>query len=420
MNTAAHDTGGRAMKRVVVTGIGGITPLGHDWTTIQARLRQFRNAVRRMHEWDYFDALNGRLGCPVDDFSVPSNWSRKHVRSMGRVAQLAVAASERALDDAGLLGNPDITDGRMGVAYGSSGGSIEPAKTIGRMLETGSMQGVTATSYIQMMAHTTAVNVGVFFGLKGRIITTSSACTSGSQAIGYGYEAIQHGKQTLMLCGGAEELSGPGAAVFDTLFATSTRNDTPQVTPRPFDAKRDGLVVGEGATTLVLEEYEHAVARGASIYAEIVGFGTNSDGQHITQPTRETMAAAMRMALADADLPPAAIGYVSAHGTATDRGDVAESHATADVLGTGVPISSMKSYVGHTLGACGAMEAWWAIEMMRGGWFAPTINLETPDPECAPLDYLTGEGREIRTGYVMNNNFAFGGINTSLIFKAYG
>ena len=408
------------MKRVVVTGIGGITPLGHDWTTIEARLRQFRNAVRRMHEWDYFDALNGRLGCPVDDFSIPSTWSRKHVRSMGRVAQLAVAASERALDDAGLLGNTDITDGRMGVAYGSSGGSIEPAKTIGRMLDTGSMQGVTATSYIQMMAHTTAVNVGVFFGVKGRIITTSSACTSGSQAIGYGYEAIQHGKQTLMVCGGAEELSGPGAAVFDTLFATSTRNDTPQITPRPFDAKRDGLVVGEGATTLILEEYEHAVARGARIYAEIVGFGTNSDGQHITQPTRETMAAAMRMALADANLPPTAIGYVSAHGTATDRGDVAESHATADVLGTGVPISSMKSYVGHTLGACGALEAWWAIEMMRGGWFAPTINLDTPDPECAPLDYLTGEGREIRTGYVMNNNFAFGGINTSLIFKAYG
>ena len=408
------------MKRVVVTGIGGITPLGHDWATIEARLRLFRNAVRRMHEWDYFDALNGRLGCPVDDFRVPSTWSRKHVRSMGRVAQLAVAASERALDDAGLLGNTEITDGRMGVAYGSSGGSIEPAKTIGRMLETGSMQGVTATSYIQMMAHTTAVNVGVFFGLKGRIITTSSACTSGSQAIGYGYEAIQHGKQTLMVCGGAEELSGPGAAVFDTLFATSTRNDTPDVTPRPFDAKRDGLVVGEGATTLILEEYEHAVARGARIYAEIVGFGTNSDGQHITQPTRETMAAAMRMALADADLPPDAIGYVSAHGTATDRGDVAESHATADVLGSGVPISSMKSYVGHTLGACGALEAWWAIEMMRNGWFAPTINLDAPDPECAALDYLTGEGREIRTRYVMNNNFAFGGINTSLIFKALG
>jgi 3-oxoacyl-[acyl-carrier-protein] synthase II len=419
MNNAANVTGGRAMKRVVVTGMGGITPLGHDWATIEARLRQFRNAVRRMGEWDYFDALNGRLGCPVDDFVLPPHWSRKHVRSMGRVAQLAVAASERALADAGLLGNEQITDGRMGVAYGSSGGSIEPAKTVGRMLETGSMQGVTATSYIQMMSHTTAVNVGVFFGLKGRVITTSSACTSGSQAIGYGYEAIQNGKQTLMVCGGAEELSGPGAAVFDTLFATSTRNDTPGQTPRPFDASRDGLVVGEGATTLILEEYEHAVARGARVYAEIVGFGTNSDGQHITQPTRETMGAAMRMALADAGLAPSTIGYVSAHGTATDRGDVAESHATADVLGSTVPVSSMKSYVGHTLGACGAMESWWAIEMMRAGWFAPTINLETPDPECASLDYVVGEGRHLRTDYVMNNNFAFGGINTSLIFKAH-
>ncbi|MEX1826516.1 beta-ketoacyl-ACP synthase [Luteibacter sp. CQ10] len=412
-----HTSPFRAPRRVAITGIGGITPLGHDWTTIEARLRARRNAIRRMSEWDYFDALNGRLGSPVDDFAVPTHWSRKHLRSMGRVAQLAVAASERALADAGLLDDPAIRDGRMGVAYGSSGGSIEPARTVGHMLDTGSMQGVTATSYIQMMAHTTAVNVGVFFGLKGRVITTSSACTSGSQAIGYGYEAIQQGKQTFMLCGGAEELSGPGAAVFDTLFATSTRNDTPDLTPRPFDAKRDGLVVGEGAVTLILEDYDHALARGATIHAEVVGFGTNSDGVHITQPTRETMAAAMRMALADANLDASAIGYVSAHGTATDRGDVAESHATADVLGTHVPISSMKSYVGHTLGACGALESWWAIAMMRRGWFAPTINLDTPDPECAALDYVTGEGRAIRTDHVMNNNFAFGGINTSLIFR---
>jgi 3-oxoacyl-[acyl-carrier-protein] synthase II len=406
------------MKRVVVTGIGGITPLGHDWAQIESRLRAFRNAARRMPEWDYFDALNSRLGCPVDDFKLP-DWPRRHVRSMGRVAQLAVAASERALHDAGLHGNASIADGRMGVAYGSSGGSIEPVRVMGRMLETGSMQGVTATSYIQMMAHTTAVNVGVFFGLKGRIIPTSSACTSGSQAIGYGFEAIQQGKQQLMLCGGAEELSGPGVAVFDTLFATSTRNDEPQLTPRPFDRARDGLVVGEGATTLVLEEYEHAKARGARIYAEIVGFGCNSDGNHITQPTSETMAAAMRLALNDAQLAPEAIGYVSAHGTATDRGDVAESHATAEVLGARVPISSMKSYVGHTLGACGALESWWAIEMMRGGWFAPTINLTDIDPACAELDYVVGNGREIDTPYVMNNNFAFGGINTSLIFKAH-
>ena len=407
------------MKRVVITGMGGITPLGHDWPQIAARLREGRNAVRRMPEWDFYESLNSRLGCPVDDFKIP-DWPRKHLRSMGRVAQLAVAASERALRDAGLLDDASIGDGRMGVAYGSSGGSVEPVRVMGRMLETGSMQGVTATSYVQMMAHTTAVNVGVFFGLKGRILPTSSACTSGSQAIGYGYETIQQGKQKLMLCGGAEELSGPGVAVFDTLFATSTRNDDAPLTPRPFDQARDGLVVGEGAATLVLEEYEHARARGARIYAEIVGFGCNSDGNHITQPTSETMATAMQLALQDAQLSADAIGYVSAHGTATDRGDIAESHATAQVLGKRVPVSSMKSYVGHTLGACGALESWWAVQMMRDGWFAPTINLSKPDAACAELDYIVDGGREIGAEYVMNNNFAFGGINTSLVFRALG
>ncbi len=412
----AQAPAGNVSRRVVVTGFGGITPLGDTWASIGARLRTCKNAVRYMPEWDYFDALNSRIGCPAD-FTLPA-WPRKQVRSMGRVAQLAVAASERALADAGLAGNSDIQDGRMGVAYGSSGGSIEPVRVVGRMLETGSMQGVTATSYIQMMAHTTAVNVGVFLGLKGRIIPTSSACTSGSQAIGYGYEAIRYGKQKLMLCGGAEELSGPGVAVFDTLFATSSRNHEPALTPRPFDRARDGLVVGEGAVTLVLEEYEHAIERGARIHAEVVGFGCNSDGMHITQPTAATMAVAMQQALDDAALQAHDIGYISAHGTATDRGDVAESHATAQVMGTGTPISSMKSYVGHTLGACGALESWWAIEMMREGWFAPTINLTEVDPECAPLDFIVGEGRRIDTPLVMNNNFAFGGINTSLIFKA--
>jgi len=407
------------MKRVVITGMGGITPLGHDWSDIEQRLRLGNNAVRRMPEWDFFESLNSRLGCPVDDFQIP-DWPRKHLRSMGRVAQLAVAASERALRDAGLHGDAGIGDGRMGVAYGSSGGSVEPVRVMGRMLETGSMQGVTATSYVQMMAHTTAVNIGVFFGLKGRIVPTSSACTSGSQAIGYGYEAIQQGKQTLMLCGGAEELSGPGVAVFDTLFATSTRNDEATLTPRPFDRARDGLVVGEGAATLVLEEYEHARARGARIYAEIVGFGCNSDGNHITQPTSETMSTAMQLALKDAQISSEAIGYVSAHGTATDRGDIAESHATAQILGKRVPVSSMKSYVGHTLGACGALESWWAVQMMRDGWFAPTINLSEPDAACAELDYIVGSGRVMGTEYVMNNNFAFGGINTSLIFRALG
>src|SRR5690606_5849537 len=179
-----------------------------------------------------------------------------------------------------------------------------------------------------------------------------------------------------------------------TLFATSTRNDSPGLTPRPFDRDRDGLVVGEGAVTLILEEREHALARGATIHAEIVGFGTNADGAHITQPQSETMAGAMRLALEDAGLDAGAIGYVNAHGTATDRGDIAESHATLEVLGDKIPVSSLKSYFGHTLGACGALEAWLSIEMMNESWFAPTINLDHPDPNCAALDYIMGEVRK--------------------------
>lgn len=403
------------MKRVVVTGMGGITALGETWETIEANLRAGKNGVRYMAEWDRFEGLNTRLAAPVN-FTPPAHYPRKMLRSMGRVALLSLRASEVALQQAGLLDDPVIQSGAMGIAYGSSSGSIEPVQIFGRMMDTGSMQGVTSTSYIQMMSHTSAVNVGLYFGLKGRVIPTSSACTSGSQAIGYAYEAIKTGKQTMMLAGGAEELSAAHAAVFDTLFATSTKNDTPDLTPRPFDKSRDGLVVGEGAASLVLEEYEHAKARGAKILAEIVGFGTNSDGAHITQPEAETMAAAMRLALEDAQLDPTAIGYISAHGTATDRGDVAESQATAAVLGHHMPISSMKSYLGHSLGACGAIEAWWAIEMMNRGWFAPTLNLTDPDPACASLNYLTGSTRALNPEYVMSNNFAFGGINTSLIF----
>jgi len=405
------------MKRVVVTGMGGVTALGDQWDSIESALRAGRNAVRRMPEWDFYDALHTRLACPIPGFAMPAHYPRKKSRSMGRVALLAVRASELALSDAGLLDDRSIADGRMGVAYGSSSGSIEPIRAFGVMLETGSMQGVTSNSYIQMMPHTTAVNVGLFWDLQGRVIPTSSACTSGSQAIGYAYEAIAWGKQTMMLAGGAEELSAPGVAVFDTLYATSTRNDSPELTPRPFDQARDGLVVGEGAATLVLEEYEHARARGATIHAEVVGFASNSDGGHMTQPCAATMAQALRMALADAGLPPEAIGYVSAHGTATDRGDVAESAAVAQILGDRIPISSMKSYLGHTLGACGAIEAWWALEMMQRDWYAPTLNLTQVDPACAPLDYIQGSGRTLAAEYVMSNNFAFGGINTSLIFK---
>ena len=407
------------MKRVVVTGMAGITALGDRWEVVEVQLRERRNAVRRIAEWDCYAALNTRIGAPIDNFRIPAHYPRKMIRSMGRVSLLAVRASEMALIDAGLLDDPSISDGRMGIAYGSSSGSLEPVKVFGRMLDNATMEGVTSTSYIQMMPHTTAVNVALNFGLKGRVIPTSSACTSGSQGIGYAYEAIRFGRQTMILAGGAEEFSVAAVAVFDTLFAASCRNDDPESSPRPFDVARDGLVVGEGAATLVLEELEHAKARGATIYAEIVGFASNSDGSHITQPEQATMAVVMQQALADARLPASEIGYVSAHGTATDRGDIAETQATQKVLGAGMPISSMKSYIGHTLGACGAIEAWWTIEMMRRMWFAPTINLRELDPACGALDYVVGDGRRIDTGHAMSNNFAFGGINTSIIFKRY-
>jgi 3-oxoacyl-[acyl-carrier-protein] synthase II len=338
-------------------------------------------------------------------------------RSMGRVSVMATKATECALEQSQLLNCEALTNGDTGISYGSSIGSTPPIVAFGDLLKNNDMSGITATSYIQMMNHTTAVNLGVFFGVKGRIHTTSSACTSSSQGIGYAYEAIKYGKQKLMIAGGAEELCISAVAVFDTLFATSTRNNEPHLTPRPFDADRDGLVIGEGAATLILEEYEHAVARGAPILAEIVGFATNSDGVHVTQPESETMATAMKLALADAKLPATEIGFVSAHGTATDKGDVAETSATEIVLGKNKPISSLKSYLGHTLGACGALEAWASIEMMDRQWFAPTLQLNNIDPRCGELDYITDQGMKIDTEYVMSNNFAFGGINTSLILK---
>jgi 3-oxoacyl-[acyl-carrier-protein] synthase II len=404
-------------KRVAITGMAGISPIGQDWATVEANLRAGRTGIRRMDDWDKYEGLITRLGAPVADFVQPAHYSRKSVRSMGRIALLATRASELALIDAGLLGDPILQSGRVGVAYGSSAGNTAAVADFGNMLLHHRTDGISATTYIKMMPHTAPVNIGVFFGLRGRVYTTSSACTSGSQGIGYGYEAVRSGAQTIMIAGGAEELCPTEAAVFDTLYATSTRNDTPELTPRPFDADRDGLVIGEGAGTLILEEWEHAKARGAKIIAELVGFGTNTDGAHVTQPEAETMQIALQLALEDAGIDPAAIGYVSAHGTATDRGDVAESQATANVLGSRMPISAFKSYTGHTLGACGALEAWVSLNMMRDGWFHPTANLRTIDPKCAELDYIAGEGRHIDCEYVMSNNFAFGGINTSLIFK---
>lgn len=405
-------------KRVVITGMGGITALGDNWDTIKAGLLKKENAVQTMNEWQVYNGLHTMLAAPVPHFELPcETYSRKKIRSMGKVALMSVRATEFALQDAKLLDDPILKSGQVGVAYGSSTGNVEAVKDFGEMLINFDTGNITGNTYVKMMPHTTSVNIALFFGLTGRLITTSTACTSGSQSIGYAYEAIAYGKQKIMIAGGAEELSPTESAVFDTLFATSCKNDEPKLTPAPFDKNRDGLVIGEGACSLVLEEYEHAKARGAYIYAEIVGFATNCDASHITQPKKETMQICMASALEDAALSPQNIGYISAHGTATDRGDIAESNATADIFADKVPFSSLKSYFGHTLGACGSIEAWLSIKMMQEGWFTPTLNLHEVDPQCGNLDYIIGDIRKVDCEFIQSNNFAFGGINTSLIFK---
>jgi 3-oxoacyl-[acyl-carrier-protein] synthase II len=404
------------MRRVVVTGMAGITSLGQSWEEIENNLKAGASGVQRMSSWERYADLLTRLGAPVLDFTLPPHYSRKTIRTMGRVAQMAVRATELALEDAALKDDAILKSGRVGVAYGSSTGSTDAIRDFGNMLTTGESGNINATTYIRMMGHTAAVNIGVHFGLQGRVIPTSSACTSGSQGVGYAYETIRFGLQDAMVAGGAEELCVSEAAVFDTLYATSTRNDAPKTTPAPFDKSRDGLVIGEGACTLVLEERERALARGARIYAEIVGFASNSDGDHVTHPNTTTMERVMRMALHEAGLPPEAVRYINAHGTATEHGDIAESQATFRIFGQKTPVSSLKGHFGHTLGACGALESWATIQMMRGGWFAPTRNLKTVDERCGDLDYVRDEGRKLDVDVAMNNNFAFGGINTSLIF----
>ena len=406
-------------RRVVVTGMAGLCPLGHDWTTVRAKLRGGVSGVSSRPEWSAYDGLQTRLAAAVDGFEAPAHWPRKKTRSMGRVSLLAARATELALQDAGLLDAPVLASGRTGIAYGSTSGSPPAMEIYARQFLGHSFKGIAATDYVQFMSHTCVSNLAVFFGVRGRLIPTCSACTSGSQGIGFAYETIRDGRQDVMLAGGAEELHPIDAAVFDIMYAASTRNDAPTTTPRPFDRDRDGLVVGEGAATLVLEDLEHARGRGAAIRAEIVGFGTNCDGRHITSPDEDGMQRVMHLALEDARLDVDRVGYVNAHGTATRLGDAAESRATHRVFGERVPVSSLKGFMGHTLGACGALEAWITLAMMREGWLAPTLNLEHIDPECAPLDYVMAGPRTAEVEVAVSNNFAFGGVNTSLIFRRW-
>jgi 3-oxoacyl-[acyl-carrier-protein] synthase II len=405
-----------APQRVVITGVGVTSPIGDTYDEVATSLQEGRHGIRSMPEWDRIGDLRTKLA-GVADVQLKGRYKRKKVRSMGRVSLLATYASEVAIADAGL--DPElVSSGRVGLAYGSTTGSSDAMEEFcGTLFTNYSLKGLSANSYLKMMSHTCAANLALFFGIRGRIIPTCSACTSGAQAIGYAYESVKYGLQEVMIAGGAEEIHFASAATFDLMWATSAGyNDRPELSPRPFDKERDGLVIGEGAGTVILESYDRAVARGATIYGEIVGYGTNCDGMHVTAPSAAGMAGAMVLSLKDAGLDPAVIDYVNAHGTATELGDIAESQATREVFGRAAPISSTKSFTGHTLGACGALEAIFSLAMMERGFLAPTRNLVEVDPRCAELDYIR-ELRRASPRTIMSNNFAFGGVNTSMILR---
>jgi len=334
------------------------------------------------------------------------------------VALLATYATERAVEHAGLTESL-LRSGAVGLAYGSTHGSSAAMERFAEgFIRRGDLRSAGSNVYLQFMSHTCAANLALFFGIRGRVVPTCAACASGSMAIGQGFEAVRDGVQDIMICGGADELHVTSVGVFDVMFATSTRyNDAPEESPRPFDRARDGLVVGEGAGTLVLESWEHATRRGAPILAEVVGYGASCDGTHVTAPSAEGMADCMRRALRSAELGPEDVDYVNAHATATRVGDQAESHATHAVFGDRVPVSSTKGFTGHTLGASGAHEAAFCVGMLERGFVAPNRNLRDLDPECAPLCYVTGDAWERALEVVMSNSFAFGGINTSLLLR---
>lgn len=405
-------------RRVVVTGMGALSPLGNSVKENFDRLHVYENKIEVLESLKEYSGLNSNLASVIKDFKIPEHYSRKTLRTMGPVSVMSLFVTEQALEQAGIeQGGELIRGGRLGVAYGSSSGSVEPLLDFYSMINTKVVRNITSSTYMKMMPQTTAVNISLYLKTTGRIIPSGTACTSGSLSIGYAYEAIKYGLQDVMIAGGAEEFSPTQVAIFDTLYATSSKNETPKKTPSPYDAERDGLVIGEGAATLVLEEYEHAKARGAKIIAEVAGFASNTDGTHMTQPNARTIQVAIEKSMECAGVDSSEICYVNGHGTATTQGDIAETTATAAAFKYPVPISSMKSYIGHSLGACGAIEAAMTIEMLNSDWYMPTLNLKNVDSSCGELDYIINEGRVIRGEYAMSNNFAFGGVNTSLIFK---
>lgn len=406
-------------RRVVITACSAITPIGYGKKGIVDSLRQGTSGVGPLRDDGLLSKhIHSRVFGTVD-YPIEYDFKRNYRKTMGPVAYYACQVAKDVLHSSGLS-QEFISSGRLGVAFGSTHGSPtvqrEIYKTFFNDLEK-KFSSIGAVDYLRSMVHTTAVNISRMFAITGRIIASSTACTTSSQSIGYGYESIKYGMQDAMLCGGADEYDTTTVAVFDNLLACSVGyNDTPNCTPRPFDAGRDGLVVGEGGGAVMLEEYEFAKRRGASILGEVIGFACNNNGGDMILPNLDGITTTLRLALTDAQITPGDVDFISAHATATKMGDVIESQAIAAVYGRGPLVTGLKSYMGHTMGTCGVIETILTLYMMEQGFVAPTLNLENVDERCSMLRH-TRQLTEIEPRIAAIQNFAFGGVNTCLLLK---
>jgi 3-oxoacyl-[acyl-carrier-protein] synthase II len=406
-------------RRVVVTGMGMVSPIGHSVETSWQAAIAGQSGIRINEGFDT-EAFGVKICGNVVDFDISEYMNPKEARRMDGFIQLGVAAATQAIKDAGLTAHPDDA-GRIGVAIGSGIGGIETIENTHATLVKSGPRRVSPFFIPGVVINMISGNVSIEWGFKGPNFAVVTACTTGTHNIGFGARMIQYGEADVMVVGGAESATSPiTVAGFNSMKALSTRNDDPAAASRPWDADRDGFVLGEGAGVLVIEEYERAKARGAQIYAELTGFGMSADAFHITGPAEsgEGGAAAMQNALNDAQLNPQDLGYLNAHGTSTPLGDVAETEGVKSVFGAGTElcVSSTKSMIGHLLGAAGSVEAIFTIKAITDQVLPPTINLENPGEGC-DLDYVPNEARQTALNHAATNSFGFGGTNGTLIFS---
>jgi len=408
-------------RRVVITGSSAITPIGCARQEIIHNLIHGVSGVKAIKDDQLLTQHihSGVFG--TVDYPIEYDFKRRDRKTMGPVAYYACYVAEKALRQSGLT-DEFITSGRLGVAFGSTHGSPTIQRDIYRTFfsnDASKLNSVGAVDYLKSMVHTTAVNISKMFGITGRVISSSTACTTSSQSIGFGYESIKFGMQDAMLCGGADEYDTTTVAVFDNLLACSVDyNQTPHRTPRPFDKHRDGLVVGEGAGAVVLEAYEIAKARGADILGEVIGFACGNNGGDLILPNIDGISRTIKAGLENARIQPGQIDFISAHATGTKMGDVMEAQAIGKILGNGPAVTGLKSYMGHTMGSCGVIETIIALYMMEQGFIAPTLNLEQIDERCNMIRHMT-QVQEMTINIAAIENFAFGGVNTILFLRKF-